>query len=122
MRRDEDCKDCSWNFGKPDFPCSFCEKHDLYIDFIPHHKSEDEEIQRLVKGMISATIYLLISVVGGIDVFKLFTYFCPQCNNRLEPTQDNPDYFMCHKCIKGWTREELEEECRDGKTNNDSRR
>jgi len=56
MKRNEYCEDCSWNFGSPIFPCQFCEDNDLYIDF-PYHISEDKKIQKMVIGMISATIY-----------------------------------------------------------------
>lgn len=64
MNRNEACKGCSWNFGKPDFPCSFCKENDLYI-------SEDKEIQKMVIGMISATIYTLLGMACGIDITEI---------------------------------------------------
>ena len=38
---------------------------------------------------------------------RMKTVFCPKCNNDLEPTKNNKNYFMCYRCIKGWTFEEL---------------
>ena len=32
MKRDEGCKGCSWNFGEPTFPCTFCDEYALDID------------------------------------------------------------------------------------------
>jgi len=34
---------------------------------------------------------------------------CPTCQSELEQTPDNPHYWMCYKCIKGYTTEELKE-------------
>jgi len=70
MKRDEDCKGCSWNFGSPIFPCQFCEEHDLFIDF-PYHISEDKKIQKMIVGMISATIYLLLGYALDIDISEI---------------------------------------------------
>lgn len=32
---------------------------------------------------------------------------CPKCGDGLESTEHNKYYFMCMKCIEGWTWEEL---------------
>ena len=85
MRRDKDCKGCSWNFGKPDFPCVYCKDHDLYIEF-PYHPSEDTAIQKTVGGIISAAIFVLIGYALGLSIDEL--------NERLPDTklqqEDNP--------------------------------
>ena len=70
MRRDKDCKGCSWNFGKPDFPCVYCKDHDLYIEF-PFHPSEDTAIQKIVTGILSATIFVLIGYALGVKMERL---------------------------------------------------
>ena len=70
MKRDEGCKGCSWNFGKPDFPCVYCKDHDLYIEF-PYHPSEDTAIQKQVIGILSATIFVLIGYALGVDINEL---------------------------------------------------
>ena len=70
MKRDTDCKGCSWNFGKPDFPCVYCEDNDLYIEF-PFHPSEDTAIQKTVTGMLSATNIVLIGYALGVDINEL---------------------------------------------------
>ena len=70
MKRDTDCKGCSWNFGKPDFPCVYCKDHDLYIEF-PYHPSEDTAIQKQVIGILSATIFVLIGYALGVDINEL---------------------------------------------------
>jgi len=67
MKRDKDCLGCSWNFGSPTFPCQFCEAHDLFIDY-PYHLSEDKKIQKMIIGIISATIYFLFR---GIDITEI---------------------------------------------------
>jgi len=59
MKRDEDCKGCSWNFGRTPWPCVYCEEHDLFIDF-PYYPSENKHIQKRVIGMISALIYFVM--------------------------------------------------------------
>jgi hypothetical protein len=59
MKRDDGCKGCSWNFGRTPWPCVYCEGHDLFTDF-PYHPSEDMDLQKMLIGMISATIYFLI--------------------------------------------------------------
>jgi len=71
MKRNEYCEGCSWNFGSPIFPCQFCEDNDLYIDFT-YHPSEDKKIQKMVIGMISATIYYLIylTLPEGLELEK----------------------------------------------------
>jgi len=68
--RNENCNGCSWNFGKPTFPCPFCEDNDLYIDF-PCHKSEEQKIQKLLIGIISATIYYLLGHAIDIDITEI---------------------------------------------------
>jgi len=70
MRRDKDCKGCSWNFGKPDFPCVYCKDHDLYIEF-PYHPSEDTAIQKQVIGILSAAIIVLIGYALGLSIDEL---------------------------------------------------
>ena len=70
MKRDTDCKGCSWNFGKPDFPCVYCKDHDLYIEF-PFHPSEDTAIQKIVTGIISAAIFVLVGYALGISIDEL---------------------------------------------------
>ena len=70
MRRDKDCKGCSWNFGKPDFPCVYCEDHDLYIE-VPYHPSEDTAIQKTVVGILSAAIIVLIGYALGLSIDEL---------------------------------------------------
>jgi len=70
MRRDTDCTGCSWNFGKPDFPCVYCKDHDLYIEF-PYHPSEDTAIQKQVIGILSASIFVLIGYALGVDINEL---------------------------------------------------
>jgi hypothetical protein len=67
MKRDNDCKGCSWNFGKYGFPCVYCKAHDLYIEF-PYHPSEDTEIQKIVIGIISAVIYIAVGYALGISL------------------------------------------------------
>jgi len=32
---------------------------------------------------------------------------CLKCHRELEQTPDDPDYWMCYHCIKGYTTEEL---------------
>jgi len=59
MERDGGCKGCSWNFGRTPWPCVYCEGHDLFIEF-PYHPSEDKDLQKMLIGTISATIYFLI--------------------------------------------------------------
>lgn len=83
MKRDTDCKGCSWNFGRPDFPCSFCKDHDLYIDF-PYHKSEDEAIQKRVIGLLSATIFTLIGYALGLGSEEV------KKENASVQQEDNP--------------------------------
>ena len=70
MKRDKDCKGCSWNFGKPDFPCVYCKDHDLYIEF-PYHPSEDTAIQKTVVGIISASIFVLVGYALGVSIDEL---------------------------------------------------
>ena len=70
MKRDTDCTGCSWNFGKPDFPCVYCKDHDLYIEF-PYHPSEDTAIQKQVIGILSASIFVLIGYALGVDINEL---------------------------------------------------
>ena len=70
MRRDEGCKGCAWNFGRPDFPCSFCNEHDLFIELQIHH-SENEEIQKVVIGIISAVIFLLAGYAVGMGIKEI---------------------------------------------------
>ena len=69
MKRDKDCKGCSWNFGDV-FPCVYCKDHDLYIEF-PYHPSEDTAIQKTVIGMISAAIIVLIGYALGLSIDEL---------------------------------------------------
>jgi hypothetical protein len=71
MKRNEGCKGCSWNFGRTPWPCVYCEDHDLFIDF-PYHSSENKHIQKMVIGMISATIYYLIylTLPEGLELEK----------------------------------------------------
>ena len=66
MRRDKDCKGCSWNFGDG-FPCVYCKDHDLYIEF-PYHSSEDTATQKIVIGLLSATIYMLVGYALGVSM------------------------------------------------------
>jgi len=66
MKRDKDCKGCSWNFGDG-FPCVYCKDHDLYIEF-PYHPSEDTRIQKEVIGIISASIFMLVGYALGISL------------------------------------------------------
>ena len=73
MRRDKDCKGCSWNFGKPDFPCVYCKDHDLYIEF-PYHPSEDTAIQKQVIGILSAVIFMLVGYALGVPIDELKEY------------------------------------------------
>lgn len=40
---------------------------------------------------------------------KCLEWLCPKCKRPLRKTPDNENYWMCHKCVKGWTTEELEE-------------
>lgn len=70
MKRDEDCKGCSWNFGRPTFPCPLCEDHDLWVD-IPYHKSEDWKIHKLVSGVVQGLIAILIFLALDIDVKEI---------------------------------------------------
>jgi len=70
MKRDKDCLGCSWNFGTPDFPCVYCEDHDLKIEF-PYHPSEDTAIQKMVIGIISASIFVLVGYALGISIDEL---------------------------------------------------
>ena len=70
MKRDTDCTGCSWNFGKPDFPCVYCKDRDLYIEF-PYHPSEDTAIQKQVIGILSASIFVLIGYALGVDINEL---------------------------------------------------
>ena len=70
MRRDTDCKGCSWNFGKPDFPCVYCKDHDLYIEF-PYHPSEDTAIQKQVIGILCAAIFVLVGYALGVSIDEL---------------------------------------------------
>ena len=81
MKRDEDCKGCSWNFGKPDFPCVYCEDHTLYIEF-PYHPSEDTAIQKEVIGIISAAIFMLVGYALGVTLEEL--------KNAKLQQEDNP--------------------------------
>jgi len=81
MKRDEDCKGCSWNFGKPDFPCVYCEDHTLYIEF-PYHPSEDTAIQKEVIGIISAVIFMLVGYALGVTLEEL--------KNAKLQQEDNP--------------------------------
>ena len=70
MKRDKDCTGCSWNFGKPDFPCLYCKDHDLYIEF-PYHPSEDTAIQKMVTEIMSAVIFVLIGYALGLSINEL---------------------------------------------------
>ena len=69
MRRDKDCKGCSWDFGDG-FPCVYCKDHDLYIEF-PYHPSEDTATQKTVGGIISATIFMLVGYALGVPIDEL---------------------------------------------------
>ena len=69
MRRDKDCKGCSWNFGDG-FPCVYCDDHSLYIEF-PYHPSEDTAIQKEVIGIISAVIFMLVGYALGVTLEEL---------------------------------------------------
>ena len=73
MKRNEGCKGCVWNFGKPVFPCPLCEDYDLYFSWETGDKKFD----------------------------------CPICKSELRKTEEEPEYWMCDKCIKGFNREEL---------------
>ena len=70
MKRDIDCTGCSWNFGKPDFPCVYCKDHDLYIEF-PYHPSEDIAIHKMVTEIMSAAIFVLIGYALGVSINEL---------------------------------------------------
>jgi len=39
---------------------------------------------------------------------QLFKIECPICKSELRKTENEPDYWMCDKCIKGFNIEELE--------------
>ena len=69
MKRDKDCKGCSWNFGDG-FPCLYCKDHDLYIEF-PYHPSEDTAIQKMVTEIMSAVIFVLIGYALGLSINEL---------------------------------------------------
>jgi len=69
MKRDKDCKGCSWNFGDG-FPCVYCKDHALYIEF-PYHPSENTEIQKEVIGIICTVIFWLIGYALDISLCKL---------------------------------------------------
>jgi len=69
MRRDKDCKGCSWDFGDG-FPCVYCKDHDLYIEF-PYHTSEDTATQKIVIGIISAVIFMLVGYALGVPIDEL---------------------------------------------------
>ena len=34
-------------------------------------------------------------------------YGCPVCHKELRKTENEPEYWLCDKCIKGFNREEL---------------
>jgi len=38
----------------------------------------------------------------------LFKIECPVCKSELRKTENEPDYWMCDKCIKGFNIEEIE--------------
>ena len=69
MRRDTDCKGCSWNFGDG-FPCVYCDDHSLYIEF-PYHPSENTAIQKEVIRILSASIFMLIGYALGLSIDEL---------------------------------------------------
>ena len=69
MRRDTDCKGCSWNFGDG-FPCVYCDDHSLYIQF-PYHPSEDTAIHKMVIRIMSAAIYYAIGCALGLSINEL---------------------------------------------------
>jgi len=69
MRRDTDCKGCSWNFGDG-FPCVYCDEHSLYIEF-PYHPSENTAIQKEVIRIMSAAIYYAIGCALGLSIDEL---------------------------------------------------
>ena len=87
MRRDKDCKGCSWNFGKPDFPCVYCKDHDLYIEF-PYHPSEDTAIQKQVIGIISAAIFVLVGYALDVSIDELKEY---KTNAKLQQEANPSD-------------------------------
>ena len=43
-------------------------------------------------------------------------FHCLKCHRKLEQTPDNPEYWMCYHCIKGYTTLEL---VKDGQLSND---
>jgi len=86
MKRDKDCKGCSWNFGKDGFPCVYCKDHDLYIVF-PYHPSEDKEIQKTVIGIISASIFMLVGYALGISLESI--------KNASVQKEDNTTDELC---------------------------
>ena len=34
---------------------------------------------------------------------------CPKCGDQLTKVRDTPEYWMCYRCIKGYTNKELDE-------------
>ena len=86
MRRDTDCKGCSWNFGDG-FPCVYCKDHDLYIEF-PYHPSEDTAIQKQVIGILSAVIFMLVGYALGVPIDELKEY---KTNAKLQQEDNATD-------------------------------
>ena len=58
-----------------------------------------------------------LAIFGFIIMFGIFIFEkigdkkkmfrCLKCHRELEQTPDDPDYWMCYHCIKGYTTEEL---------------
>jgi len=53
-----------------------------------------------------ASIERLEELVNKLE--KCLEWKCPKCKNPLEQTENNEHYWMCYKCIKGYTTRELE--------------
>jgi len=56
----------------------------------------------IIKGLSIDTM-----IIDEISPPETKGYACHKCGTVLEPTEHNPNYLMCYKCIEGYSIEEL---------------
>jgi len=67
----------------------------------------NEILDLVIDGYSEIVAKAMIRVVDKHP--ELFKIECPICQSELHTTDNNPDYWMCNKCVKGFNTEELKE-------------